>query len=391
MTISANHIKKIALIILWLGVATAAVMLLVSGVKQKSTSICQSLHINIHGEGDHFFIDKSDVVEILRKVHGGKLEGTRVESINTQKMEFELKKDQWIERAELYFDKNNRLFVEIEEKNPIARVFNAEGNSFYLDHKLRQLPLTNRHPVRLPVFTGFPTSTVVMSKADSILLMNIRTMSVHVHKDSFLMAMIEQININAQREFELIPKVGDQLILFGTCKDMEVKFKKLRLFYQQVLPTHGWTKYSKINLKYKDQVVASLRGKEDIKYDSLLTMQMIKAMADYSAKKSADTTQRLTIEQDSVDVSMIMSSIPRDEPEENATNNIASTAAKSVTQIKSSTIPKVSIPTTRNEKNKKSGVTPNKTTPKSTAPRQPAPKPNVVKKEIKNQVNDYRK
>jgi cell division protein FtsQ len=390
MTISANHIKRIAVIILWLGLATAAVMLLVSGVKHKSSSICKSLQINIKGEGDHFFIDKTDVVEILKKVHGGKLEGTRVESINTKKMELELRKDQWIERAELYFDKNNRLFVEIEEKNPIARVFNVEGNSFYLDHKLRQLPLTNRHPVRLPVFTGFPTSTVVMSKADSILLMNIKSMSVYVNKDSFLMAMIEQININAQREFELIPKIGDQLILFGTSKDMEVKFKKLRLFYQQVLPIHGWTKYSKINLKYKDQIVASLRGREDIKYDSLQTMQMIKAMAEYSAKKSADTAHRMITDQDSVDVSMIMSSIAREEPEEyNTTATL--TPTKPATQTTLPTKLKASSPSTKNEKSTKTSVTPNKTTQKTTAPKQAPPKAKSVPKEQKNQLNDYRK
>lgn len=390
MTISANHIKRIAVIILWLGVATAAVMLLVSGVKHKSTSICQSLHINIQGEGDHFFIDKSDVIEILKNVHGRKLEGTNVASINTKQMELELIKDQWIERAELYFDKNNRLFVEIEEKNPIARVFNVEGNSFYLDHKLRQLPLTNRHPVRLPVFTGFPTTTVVMSKADSILLTNIKSMSVYVNKDSFLMAMIEQININAQREFELIPKIGDQLILFGTCKDMEVKFKKFRLFYQQVLPTHGWTKYSKINLKYKDQVVASLRGREDIKYDSLQTMQMIKAMAEYSAKKSADTTQRMMNDQDSVDVSMIMSSIAREEPEEENTTAILN-VTKPATQTTQPKTIKISSPSTKNDKTPKKSITPNKTTQKSTAPKQNPPKPKSVTKEPKNQVNDYRK
>ncbi len=375
----------------WLGVAAAAVVLLVSGVKHKSSSVCQSLHINIQGEGNHFFIEKSDVVEILKKVNGGKLEGARISSINTKQMELELIKDQWIERAEIYFDKNNRLFVEIEEKNPIARVFNTEGNSFYLDHKLRQLPLTNRHPVRLPVFTGFPTTTVVMSKADSNMLKNIRSMSVYVNKDSFLMAMIEQININAQREFELVPKIGDQLILFGTSKDMEVKFKKLRLFYQQVLPVHGWTKYSKINLKFKDQVVASLRGKEDIKYDSLLTMQMIKAMAEYSAKKSADTTQHMFNEPDSSDVSMILSSIPRDEPDEKGSNNLTP-ETKPVAQTKSTTAVQASPTSTQKVNTQKTAVTTNKPKQKPAPNKQTAPKPKSVNnKEPQKQVNDYRK
>jgi cell division protein FtsQ len=316
MPINSTHIKKIAIITLWLVVASAGVFLLMSGRKRQSDAVCKSIQINIHGEGNHFFIDKTDVMEMLKRVHGQNPIGARTASINIKKMEQVLKQDQWIERAELFFDKNDRLVIEIEEKNPVARVFTTEGNSFYLDHQLRQLPLTNRHAVRLPVFTGFPTGAVVLSKADSNLLNDIHWMSMHISKDAFLMAMIDQININAQREFELIPKLGDQLILFGSSRDMEKKFRKLQLFYQQALPVFGWSRYQQINLKFNDQVVASLRGKEDIQYDSLLTMRMIKAMADYSARKAADTTQGMIQdnEKNSVDVSMVMTSFVREEP-----------------------------------------------------------------------------
>jgi len=46
-----------------------------------------------------------------------------------------------------------------------------------------------------------------------------------------------------------------QLILFGPMDEIEEKFKKLKLFYKEVLPKKGWNTYSSINLKYKNQIV----------------------------------------------------------------------------------------------------------------------------------------
>jgi len=315
MKISSFHIKTIATVMLWTLVGAAGLLLLLSGKKRKSDSICSSTQVSIHGVGNHFFVDKADVIQILEKVHGKKLEGTRVESINIEKMEQELKKDQWIEKAELYFDKNDRLMVEIEEKNPVARIFMQDGNSFYMDYQLQRLPLTNKHAVRLPVFTGFPSGLVVLSKTDSFMLKDIRKLSLHIQKDPFLMSMIEQININEKREFELVPKVGDQLILLGNSRNYEKKFKKMKLFYQQIIPLRGWNYFHKINLKYEGQVVATLKGKEEIKYDSLLTMRMIKTMADFSSNKANDTTQAIQPDNTkSTDVSMVMTSFEREEP-----------------------------------------------------------------------------
>ena len=53
----------------------------------------------------------------------------------------------------------------------------------------------------------------------------------------------------------MVPKVGRHLILFGDMGDMESKFTKLKAFYAQGMKKAGWDKYSRINLKFKDQVV----------------------------------------------------------------------------------------------------------------------------------------
>jgi hypothetical protein len=89
-----------------------------------------------------------------------------------------------------------------------------------------------------------------------------------------------------------------------------------------VIPVKGWKKYSKINLQYDNQIVASILGVEEQVADSLKTMKMIKEFAEYSARMSSDTTSKLQPDnaENSVSESMILNSIARDdEPEESIT------------------------------------------------------------------------
>ncbi|MEO8088452.1 MAG: cell division protein FtsQ, partial [Bacteroidota bacterium] len=66
-----------------------------------------------------------------------------------------------------------------------------------------------------------------------------------------------QIFVDAAGDMELIPRVGNQTILFGDEKQMEEKFNKLYTFYKKGLSKTGWNQYKTINVTFKDQVVCS--------------------------------------------------------------------------------------------------------------------------------------
>ncbi|MCD8495578.1 MAG: hypothetical protein LRY45_02455 [Bacteroides graminisolvens] len=76
---------------------------------------------------------------------------------------------------------------------------------------------------------------------------------------NFFNALIEQIYVSNANEFTLIPKVGDQKIIFGKYEDVITKLENLKIFYQEALPYEGWQKYRTINVKYKGQVVCEKR------------------------------------------------------------------------------------------------------------------------------------
>jgi cell division protein FtsQ len=315
------NIRKILFTLLWFVVGVSGLLLLVAAVRSKNDKICKGIEIEISGVNNNFFIDKADVLAIIKKDAGGNPEGRIISAFNLREVENNLKKNVWIKNAELFFDNNEILRVEINEREPVARIFSADGKSFYIDSSSMVLPLSDKFSARLPVFTGFSGKLELLSKADSNLIIGIRELSMALEADSFLMAMIDQVDITQQRNFELIPKIGNQLIVFGTAEDVTEKLYKLRLFYKAVITKIGWSKYSVINLQYKNQVVAKIKDAEDKTSDSLRVLQIMQIIAERSARQAADSIQVFTQENDrsSADSSMIQQSVQREDEPEQAT------------------------------------------------------------------------
>jgi cell division protein FtsQ len=320
--INKNKIKKILTGFAWTLVGISCIWLLVSAVHSKDAKRCKGVDITITGVSNNFFIDKGDVYAIIKTFGGDSTARKSLAAIDLGKIEHALEKDVWIKNAELFFDNNDRLRVSVEEREPIARVFSITGNTFYIDSSCMMLPLSDKFSARLPVFTGFTSDARILSKADSVLLRDIKVLSEKIAADSFLMAMVDQVDITAQRTFEMVPKIGKQSILFGTAEDADAKLEKLKLFYKDVITKAGWNRYNTIDLQYSGQVVAKIRGQEDIAADSLRTLEIMKLLAEEAARRSADSLE--TIVQDtkanSVDTSMIGQSVERDEGDAPATS-----------------------------------------------------------------------
>jgi cell division protein FtsQ len=314
-----NRLRKGLITVAWVAVACAGLLLLVAAMHKKEAKLCNGTDIEIRGLNNNFFIDEADVLQVIRNHTGGEIKGKPVDAFNLVNIEKALKKEMWINKAELYFDNNAILHANITEREPLARIFTIGGESCYIDQTGMMLPLSEKLSARVPIFTNFPSESKVLTAVDSSLLKDVKEIALYIQKDSFLYAMIDQVVINSQRQFELVPKMGDQLIVFGEATEIPEKFNKLKLFYKKVMPAVGWGRYHTICLQYTGQVVAKIRGKEDIKADSLQTLHIMQTTAAYAAKMAADTMQSMTPdnEKNSTQISLIMESLQRDEAEEN--------------------------------------------------------------------------
>jgi cell division protein FtsQ len=236
---------------------TGVVVLLIAAVNSRNQQICKGYDIDINGNAEgHWFIDKNDIVNVLTNNKTVSIKNKKVESFDLNRLEAKLEKEVWIKDAELYFDNKGILKVNVEEREPIARIFNSQGQSFYIDSTGHRLPLSDKMSARLPVFTSFPgDAKKIRSKADKKLIKQIKDLSLFLLKDPFWMAQVAQIDITPAREFEIVPTVGNHLVEFGDGENYEKKFKRLFVFYKQVLAKTGMEKYERIKVQYDKQVI----------------------------------------------------------------------------------------------------------------------------------------
>ena len=314
-------VPNILIIAVWILLGSGTAVLLIAAITRKNSEHITGIEVHISGVQNNYFINKRDVLKILEKENGKKLEKAVGNSLDLAGMESALQKDQWIKKAEIFFDNNNVLQVKVIEREPVARIFTNSGASFYMDSSLKRLPLSNKFSARLPVFTGFPTEVLVLTKQDSILLKEIKKLGEFIGSDPFWMAQIEQVDITPAYTFELIPKLGNQVIRFGHADYYKEKFNKLLVFYKKVQTRTGWNRYSILDLQFKNQVVAVSRDAREIKMDSLRTIQIMKEIISDAQKSTNDSTNIQLAQPEDNNSKINHSTEVEAVPDENVVNN----------------------------------------------------------------------
>lgn len=298
MSIKSN-IRKIVFLSLTVAVAGCLLVLLVAAIKRKNQQTCEGVLVRITNKTEFTFLNRQDVLKILAPGETPQFKGKTLHAINLQELEARLERHVWVKDAELFFDNNAMLRINIAEREPVARLFSKGGNSFYIDKDHRQLPLSDRVSIKIPVFTGYPSEK--MRKADSSLMRQIIELSQFITADSFWMAQIAQVDITPQQNFELVPVIGNHIVQLGDGNHCAAKFRRLLLFYQQVAATAGMDKYSIINIQYDQQVIGTRRGTVS-KIDSIQAIKNIRQMIEAARQLQIDSAVSTSVDNNIIPV-----------------------------------------------------------------------------------------
>lgn len=292
--------KKIVGNILWSIAGALLVLLFIISWKAKEDKKCASINVELVGENTiALFMDEKEILQIIHEK--GIQAGLPISAVNLNALEKNLQSIKWVKHAEMFLDNQQALQIKIEQRIPIARIFTAAGNSFYIDKEGWRLPLKQLTVLRLPVFTGFPSDQEKMSTPDSLLLNDILHFTNAIQQDSFFMAQVAQINIASNGDFEMIPSLGDHVVLMGTAENIEDKLNRLYSFYKQVWVQSGVNAYQVLDCRFDHQIVALKKGMQPIQFSAsiladdslenltLSTMDTAKKV-DTASKKSANVT-----------------------------------------------------------------------------------------------------
>ena len=260
--------RKILILVLWITVASSVVFLLGFVNAQEKNVKGKSLNINITNQDENLFIDESDIIAFL-KGRNDSLINQRFQDINVNEIEKALNTHPAIAKADVSVDVDGQVDIKILQRKPIVRIMNSSGESYYIDNSAKLMPLSENYAARVIIANGeipekysmFYSMDMNKIEKDSLInaasvLDDIYATATYISSDTLLSSLIQQIYVNKEKELELYPAVGGHKIIFGTAEGMEEKFEKLKVFYKEGLNSiDSWTKYSVINLKYKNQVV----------------------------------------------------------------------------------------------------------------------------------------
>jgi cell division protein FtsQ len=169
------------------------------------------------------------------------------ETLDLNKMEKRLLENPMIKNADVYVTVDGVLGAKVVQRNPIARI---EGNpSFYLDEDGKNMPLSKVHSARVPIITGISVNQYA----------EVTELVKKITNDEFMKEYIVGLDVTTEGDVFLRIRKIEFKVLFGKSIDIENKFQKFKAFYKLTKKDSLLDNYSLINLKFKDQVVATKR------------------------------------------------------------------------------------------------------------------------------------
>jgi len=288
-------VRKILQTLVTLIVVAGTVFAILSASKVQDNTKLAGIDIRIKNER-YGFIDKNEVKNMLLNSRHIDLAKTSIKKLDVRQMESIISANPWIANAQLYVDAKHVLHVNITQRVPVARLFERNGNSYYLDHTLKSMPLSDRYIHYTTVVTNVPElrddSTGRALKGQIVALVQ------HVEKDSFWNAQVSQIIVaDDTLGFELVPILGEHRIQFGDTSNMQEKFDHLFAFYTKVLNRIGWNKYQVLDLRFNGQVVASpaLPWKKP-KDNTMGDINWVKSLIEADIKTAESDTPRIPVQ-----------------------------------------------------------------------------------------------
>ncbi len=244
-----KYIKPILYILFVLLFLSGIIWTLRFAHQQHRGRICNAVRISIDANNSEVFITENEIIDQL-SVSNLHPEGHLTNLLNTFAIEKQLFQNSAIQDVNVFSQLSGEVDIEVRQRKPIVRVENAKRQQFYICSDGCLMATNPAHTAYLIVANGHiseafrANQNVEKSANDTIyptpILNKIFQLTTFIRNNEFLNALIDQIYINSKNEFELVPKVGNQLILLGDAEDYKDQFKRLEQFYSHGIQKAGW-------------------------------------------------------------------------------------------------------------------------------------------------------
>lgn len=254
--------------------------------------LCEEVVINISDESTNGFLTSDEIKRILvdKKLYP---KNQPLKFINPRSIEELLKVTPFVNTAQCYKTEGGKVFIEITQRTPIIRIKSINGEDYYIDDKGGIMP-NSKYTSDLIIATGYITKPFARTY--------ITLLIEHIMKSDFWRNQIEQINVLQDQSIEIVPRVGDHIVLIGKLpnhrnidrrsKEVEEfitrKLERLEKFYKYGLSQVGWNRYKYINIEFDNQIIC----KRNSAYNDSQHKPKAEAVEIETDSVSADSTKQ---------------------------------------------------------------------------------------------------
>ena len=207
---------------------------------------CTSLELTFLDGGEYRLVDSAYVEQYLA-AGGLHPVGKKRSEIHTEQIEAGLDGSELIKSAECYLTPSGVAHMRVRQRVPKFRVMG--GDDYYVDADRHVLRPAAGYAAYLPVVSGSVLPEMATGELFDFVCF--------LEDNDFWNAQIEQIYVRPDRKVELVPRVGDGIILLGTLDGYEGRLAKLKKLYTEAFNEIGWNRYKLIDLQYEGQVVCT--------------------------------------------------------------------------------------------------------------------------------------
>lgn len=204
---------------------------------------CSDLDISIQAQVP---LITEDELHLMLRDEGLHPIGVSLPDLRTERIERYLSAHPYVKKVRCYHDPNGKVMLGIELRTPLFMVVGNEN--YYVDDEGRFLPSKPGVMAYVPVVTGRVLKTMLQGE--------LYEMVRYIAKDEFWNAQIQQIHIRDDLKVELVPRVGEALILLGTTTNYQLKLNRLYRLYEKAFNVMGWNSYRMLDLQFENQIVA---------------------------------------------------------------------------------------------------------------------------------------
>ena len=218
----------------------------------------QSIIIQLDQVDGHRFLTRHDVTGYLTNEGADPVVGKEYTAVDFRQLEARLRQHGLVKDCQVSRDLMGNLLVVVQQPHPLARLMKMGDavdalSGQYVSEEGRFFPISMNYSARVPVLGGryFGQNRSLVAERNRPLL----DLLTYIHNDPFWRAQIVELSVDDLGEVTMWPQMGNHQIELGQPTDLTAKFKKLKLFYTDVLPATNWKPYKRVNVQYRNQIV----------------------------------------------------------------------------------------------------------------------------------------